>query len=76
MAVEFGLMWFFLLLLLLPVCKLPVSTCDRRYPLHIPYEYYQAGDLIIGGMASQLIAMFEPMSFVEHPDTKLIDETV
>lgn len=65
-----------LLLLLLTECKAHLSMCDRRYPLHIPHEYYQAGDLIIGGMASQLLAMFEPIFFDQHPDTKFIEETM
>nr|XP_056720422.1 vomeronasal type-2 receptor 26-like [Euleptes europaea] len=48
--------------------------CSMSHPFHIPYEYYQEGDLIVGGMTSQLFVYFEALSFAEHPKTKLTGE--
>ncbi|XP_053120377.1 vomeronasal type-2 receptor 26-like [Hemicordylus capensis] len=38
-------------------------------PFQIPYEYYQAGDLLIGGIASQFTCILEDLSFHEFPNT-------
>ncbi|XP_062992791.1 vomeronasal type-2 receptor 26-like [Elgaria multicarinata webbii] len=57
-------------------CEAHTSMCSKRDPLNIPHEYYQPGDLSIGGITSQLFALFEPMSFVADPKTKLMDETI
>ncbi|CAI5797110.1 Hypothetical predicted protein [Podarcis lilfordi] len=43
-------------------------------PFQLPYQNYQRGDLIIGGIVSYFGFVFEEMDFHEHPNTKLTDE--
>ncbi|XP_034991188.2 vomeronasal type-2 receptor 26-like [Zootoca vivipara] len=45
-----------------------------REPFYVPHEYNQGGDFIIGEITSQFFLLFEPISFMEHPRTKLIDQ--
>ncbi|XP_060111059.1 vomeronasal type-2 receptor 26-like [Heteronotia binoei] len=45
-------------------------------PLFIPHEYYLAGNLIIGGITSQLITYFEELLFAEDPKKKQIGEPI
>ncbi|XP_054850032.1 vomeronasal type-2 receptor 26-like [Eublepharis macularius] len=39
-------------------------------------RYLQAGDIILGGITSQVFVLFEPHGFNEHPHHSLIDETL
>ncbi|XP_053225699.1 vomeronasal type-2 receptor 26-like [Podarcis raffonei] len=43
-------------------------------PFQLPYQNYQRGDLVIGGIANYFGFVFEEKDFHEHPNTKLIDE--
>lgn len=63
-----------LLLLLLPQteCKEHGVMCSMDDPLQIPHEYYQPGDLIIGGIISQLTALPGPVLFNQPPNLTVI----
>ncbi|XP_054832641.1 vomeronasal type-2 receptor 26-like [Eublepharis macularius] len=67
-----------LVLLLLPQtdCKMNPVVCNVDDPLQMRYQYYQPGDLIIGGITSQFLSISDLISFTEHPKTKLADEPV
>nr|XP_060638915.1 vomeronasal type-2 receptor 26-like [Anolis sagrei ordinatus] len=65
-------MFLALVLVLFPasVCKiLPAPKCATSQPLPILHEYYHAGDLIIPGVLSQLVIVYEAIDFrkVPHP---------
>ncbi|XP_054849997.1 vomeronasal type-2 receptor 26-like [Eublepharis macularius] len=61
-----------LLLLLLLLCHTAcknhsINCTTENDPLPIPHEFYQPGDLIIGGIASQVFYVYDPPSFKQHP---------
>ncbi|XP_060112511.1 vomeronasal type-2 receptor 26-like [Heteronotia binoei] len=64
--------------LLLPhmACKGTVKKCPMNYALPILHEWYQPGDLIIGGITSQVFYVLHKPSFEEHPSQKLFDTPV
>lgn len=64
--------------LLLPEVASEAHTfmCSMIDPIQKPHEYYQAGDVTIGGMTSQLFSFVETLSFERHPKSSLIDENV
>ncbi|XP_058036721.1 vomeronasal type-2 receptor 26-like [Ahaetulla prasina] len=45
--------------------------CPEVDPFPVPHEWYQPGDLLIGGMASQIIYAFREHSFYQHPFQEL-----
>nr|XP_034991196.1 vomeronasal type-2 receptor 26-like [Zootoca vivipara] len=45
-------------------------------PLQIPHEYYQQGDLTIGGISSQFFSFFDIITFVKHPNLMFIEDPV
>ncbi|KAH0626664.1 hypothetical protein JD844_001758 [Phrynosoma platyrhinos] len=47
--------------------KAPIHSCTVRDLFSIPYEYYQAGDIIIGGLTSHITNSFDEEDFREHP---------
>ncbi|KAG6466941.1 type-2 vomeronasal receptor [Crotalus adamanteus] len=57
-------MLFFLLFPLFRVKSLP---CHPGEPIPVPNEWYQQGDLIIGGMVSMANYHFNELSFQQHP---------
>lgn len=57
------------------LCKMSECICTLD-PLQILHKYYQPGNLIVGEITSQLFSMFESMSFEEHPNKKLIEESM
>ncbi|XP_077169315.1 vomeronasal type-2 receptor 26-like [Paroedura picta] len=67
-----------MLLLVLPcpiVCPLSSINCsifDDPFP--IKHNFYQPGDLLIGGIAFQVTYYNNPPSFLEHPTRMVIDE--
>lgn len=66
-----------LLLLLLPqTSRMTPSTCATSDQLQMQYQYYQSGDLVVGGITSQLFSLADAVSFKEHPKTKLVQEVV
>ncbi|XP_053117316.1 vomeronasal type-2 receptor 26-like [Hemicordylus capensis] len=66
----------FLLLLLLQA-PLMVSEednirCSRSDPLHIPYEWYQPGEILIGGIVSCIFFISPKYSFKKNPTQEWI----
>ncbi|KAH0626262.1 hypothetical protein JD844_001157 [Phrynosoma platyrhinos] len=41
--------------------------CTTFYSLQVKEQYYQPGDLVIGGITSQLFSVSDPLSFSKHP---------
>nr|XP_028560148.1 vomeronasal type-2 receptor 26-like [Podarcis muralis] len=67
-----------LLLALLPemTCKTHIVKChvhDPHPPLH---KYHQSGDLILGGLASQIFIISKQLSFTEEPPPTLFEELI
>ncbi|XP_061447717.1 vomeronasal type-2 receptor 26-like [Rhineura floridana] len=59
------------------VCKtysINCSICDD--PLPIPHEFYQPGEVVIGGIVSQVFFLYNNLSFMELPTQILIDEPI
>ncbi|XP_062992819.1 vomeronasal type-2 receptor 26-like [Elgaria multicarinata webbii] len=59
------------------VCK----TCSIKFmtsddPLPIPHNFYQPGDLVIGGIVSQIFFLYNDMFFMEQPAQMLHDEPI
>nr|XP_034957704.1 vomeronasal type-2 receptor 26-like [Zootoca vivipara] len=47
--------------------------CPVNDPIHVPHEWYQPGDLIIGGITSHIYYIFYEAFFKEHPKQNLFD---
>ncbi|XP_066486722.1 vomeronasal type-2 receptor 26-like [Tiliqua scincoides] len=58
------------------MCEVPVAKCTISEPLPILHESYQAGDLIIAAILSQIFIFSNAMNFKKHPSQDLIDELV
>uniref|UniRef100_A0ABM5GQ50 Vomeronasal type-2 receptor 26-like n=1 Tax=Pogona vitticeps TaxID=103695 RepID=A0ABM5GQ50_9SAUR len=56
------------------VHKCPCIPSDD--PLPILHEFYQPGNLVIGGIISQVIFHYDNVSFKEHPAKELIDDAI
>ncbi|XP_077169316.1 vomeronasal type-2 receptor 26-like [Paroedura picta] len=67
-----------MLLLVLPcriVCPMSSINCSiYDDPFPIPHNFYQPGDLLIGGIATQVTYLNNPQSFLEHPSRMVLDE--
>ncbi|XP_033030218.1 vomeronasal type-2 receptor 26-like [Lacerta agilis] len=50
------------------------ARCTMMEPFQLPYQNYQRGDLIIGGIVSYSGFVSEEKDFHEPPNTELIDE--
>ncbi|XP_058036539.1 extracellular calcium-sensing receptor-like [Ahaetulla prasina] len=57
-------------LLMLLVQKAVTLSCPASDVFPIPHEWYQPGDLIVGGMVSQIIHSFIEIEFKEHPSLR------
>ncbi|KAF7234986.1 hypothetical protein EYD10_18152 [Varanus komodoensis] len=53
--------------------KTQKMKCTGNVPLPIPQEWHQAGELLIGGMASHFHYIFPNIVFNEHPSRDSID---
>ncbi|XP_077774133.1 vomeronasal type-2 receptor 26-like [Podarcis muralis] len=64
-----------LLLLLLPniVSQGQSAKCATNHPVHVPHEWYEPGDLVIGAMASHIYYIVRMVSFKKHPSQHFID---
>nr|XP_028560612.1 vomeronasal type-2 receptor 26-like [Podarcis muralis] len=64
-----------LLLLLLPniVSQGQSAKCATNNPVHVPHEWYEPGDLVIGAMASHIYYIVRTVSFKKHPSQHFID---
>ncbi|XP_062993070.1 vomeronasal type-2 receptor 26-like [Elgaria multicarinata webbii] len=65
-------------LLLLPrrACNVLVAKCNISDPLPIAHKYYQSGDIIVGGIISQIYTFSNPARFTIHPSHDLLDDLV
>ncbi|XP_026545845.1 vomeronasal type-2 receptor 26-like [Notechis scutatus] len=54
-----------------PVIEVNTLKCPEVDPIPIPHEWYQPGDLLIGGIASQNLYAFSEHKFDEHPSQDL-----
>ncbi|XP_077169311.1 vomeronasal type-2 receptor 26-like [Paroedura picta] len=67
-----------MLLLVLPcriVCPMSSINCSiYDDPFPIPHNFYQPGDILIGGIATQVTYFNNPPSFLEHPARMVLDE--
>nr|XP_034992804.1 vomeronasal type-2 receptor 26-like [Zootoca vivipara] len=63
-----------LMLLLFPVVtQEETMKCHTGDPLSVPHEWYQLGCLLIGGIASQISYIVNPVTFEEHPSQYQFD---
>ncbi|KAK9398118.1 type-2 vomeronasal receptor [Crotalus adamanteus] len=62
-----------LFILMFPVIKMKTLKCPEVDPFPIPHKWYQPGDLLIGGMTSQIIYAFSEHLFYEHPFQELYE---
>ncbi|XP_015267825.1 PREDICTED: vomeronasal type-2 receptor 26-like [Gekko japonicus] len=59
------------------VCKTDDVNCTiYDDPLPIPHEFYQPGNLLIGGMVSQVFCFYNTLNFMEQPAEMVIDDPV
>ncbi|XP_053216230.1 vomeronasal type-2 receptor 26-like [Podarcis raffonei] len=61
------LLLLLLLLLSQMVHKGHSVKCAGNNPIHVPSEWYQPGEIIIGGIASHTVYILPNVSFKEHP---------
>nr|XP_028560619.1 vomeronasal type-2 receptor 26-like [Podarcis muralis] len=66
---------FLLLLLLLPniVSQGQSAKCTTNNPVHVPHEWYEPGDLVIGAMASHIVYIVPKLCFKKHPSQDFIE---
>ncbi|XP_077774126.1 vomeronasal type-2 receptor 26-like [Podarcis muralis] len=71
----FAIRMLLLLLLLLPniVSQGQSTKCTTNNPVHVPHEWYEPGDLVIGAMASHIYYIVPKLSFKKHPSQDFID---
>ncbi|XP_062992815.1 vomeronasal type-2 receptor 26-like [Elgaria multicarinata webbii] len=50
------------------------TTSDDRLP--IPHKFYQPGNLVIGGIVSQVLFLYDNLSFKEQPTQMLLGEPI
>ncbi|XP_015270248.1 PREDICTED: vomeronasal type-2 receptor 26-like [Gekko japonicus] len=55
-------------------CQGAIPHSPLKDPFPVPHEWYQPGDLLIGGISSQIFYHFQELHFDEHPTEKLLDE--
>ncbi|XP_060137323.1 vomeronasal type-2 receptor 26-like [Zootoca vivipara] len=72
---EFAIRMLLLLLLLLPnlVSQVQSVKCTTNNPVHVPHEWHEPGDLVIGAMASHMYYIVPELFFKKHPSQDFID---
>ncbi|XP_044289832.1 vomeronasal type-2 receptor 26-like [Varanus komodoensis] len=72
------LVLMFLILVFIPqvVYGSPIAKCPISNPLPMKHKYYRSGDVIIGGVISQIFTFSNPISFQSHPSQDLLDHLV
>nr|XP_056719688.1 vomeronasal type-2 receptor 26-like [Euleptes europaea] len=60
-------------LLFTPVVGGDFIRCPESDPLHVPHEWYQSGDLLIGGITSQVFYIFFKYSFKRYPASEFFE---
>lgn len=65
-----------LLVLVLPqaVCRAWAEECTGNVPIRIPQEWYQPGDILIGGITSSVAYFLPKFSFKQHPSEEQIEK--
>ncbi|KAF7234738.1 hypothetical protein EYD10_18306 [Varanus komodoensis] len=63
-----------LVLVLQVAYVLTVDSCRIGDPLHAHHKYYRSGDLLIGGILSQIFIPSNELAFEKHPSKELGDE--
>lgn len=63
-----------LLLLLRPqkVCQAYAEECMGNVPIEIPHEWYQSGEVFIGGIVTHIYYTTSRCSFKQHPSRQQI----
>ncbi|XP_053216256.1 vomeronasal type-2 receptor 26-like [Podarcis raffonei] len=56
------------------VCKVHSISCSRKKPVRVLHEWYEPGDLLIGGMTDLIHYAFPGLSFTEQPSPVLIED--
>ncbi|KAF7234753.1 hypothetical protein EYD10_18296 [Varanus komodoensis] len=59
---------------ILAACQIRDAKCQISEPLPILHKHYQAGDLMIGGILSQIIVFSNLITFTKRPSLDLFDE--
>nr|XP_008113554.1 PREDICTED: vomeronasal type-2 receptor 26 isoform X1 [Anolis carolinensis] len=59
-----------------PVSLTSVAKCVIGRPLPIKHKYYHSGDLLVGGISSQLYMFSDLITFKRHPSEELVDDIV
>ncbi|XP_039183219.1 vomeronasal type-2 receptor 26-like [Crotalus tigris] len=62
-----------LFLLIFLVHKVDTLRCPASEAFPVPHEWFQPGDLVIGGMVSQIFYNFYEIEFKDHPSLKSYD---
>lgn len=52
-----------------------MRNCLVADPFPVLYEWYQPGDLLIGGMVSQIVFVFNEHWFDEYPSHRIFEIT-
>ncbi|CAI5791731.1 Hypothetical predicted protein [Podarcis lilfordi] len=55
-------------------CKEDSERCTMTDPVQLPYQNYQRGDLIIGGIINTFGYASEEKDFQDHPNTEFTDQ--
>ncbi|XP_077774176.1 vomeronasal type-2 receptor 26-like [Podarcis muralis] len=55
------------------VCKVHSISCSRKKPVRVLHEWYEPGDLLIGGMTDFIHYAIPGLSFKEQPSPVLIE---
>lgn len=66
------LMKIVIMLLSQRAIKAQTIKCTRTDGLHVQHEWYQAGELLIGGMVSHVHYLFPKFSFTQNPSRESI----
>uniref|UniRef100_A0A670ZN52 G-protein coupled receptors family 3 profile domain-containing protein n=1 Tax=Pseudonaja textilis TaxID=8673 RepID=A0A670ZN52_PSETE len=61
------------ILILFPLFRVKSLPCHSSEPLPVPNEWYQQGDLILGGMVSMANYQFNEVSFKHHPSQEYFE---
>lgn len=68
------LLFMVLFVVLLSVHDASTASCVLGEPVPIHFKYYQSGDLLIGGIISQIYMISDLTTFRSHPSQGLVDE--
>ncbi|XP_033024070.1 vomeronasal type-2 receptor 26-like [Lacerta agilis] len=55
------------------VSQVQSVKCTTGNPVHVPHEWHESGDLVIGAMASHIYYILPNLSFNKHPSQVFID---